>query len=137
MRLIVNIDVPDLESAIVFYCEAFGLTLNRVIDTDVAELVGASSVIYLLAKAPGTGIGPPRSGKRDYGRHWTPVHMDFVVDNLDIAADRAMKAGATRESDCVEWRGSKCITFSDPFGHGFCLIEFVSDTYMDVEKQKN
>jgi hypothetical protein len=27
--------------------------------------------------------------------------------------------------------GSKCITFSDPFGHGFCLIEFAGDTYGD------
>ncbi len=31
----------------------------------------------------------------------------------------------------ANWMGSKCITFSDPFGHGFCLIEFAGDTYGD------
>lgn len=47
------------------------------------------------------------------------------------AAKIAESAGAARESDCVEWRGSKCITFSDPFGHGFCLIELTDGTYSD------
>jgi hypothetical protein len=55
--------------------------------------------------------------------------MDFVVDDIVKAAKQAINAGAIRESECIEWRGSKCITFSDPFGHGFCLIEFAEDTY--------
>jgi hypothetical protein len=55
--------------------------------------------------------------------------MDFVVDDVHQAAQRATDAGAERESECIEWHGSKCITFSDPFGHGFCLIEFAGDTY--------
>ena len=55
--------------------------------------------------------------------------MDFVVDDVTKAAQRAIDAGAIPESDYVEWNGSKCITFSDPFGHGFCLIEFAGDTY--------
>jgi predicted enzyme related to lactoylglutathione lyase len=62
-------------------------------------------------------------------RHWTPVHVDFVVDDIDTAVERALAAGAKRESECVEWRGSRCVTFSDPFGHGFCLIEFAGDGY--------
>jgi predicted enzyme related to lactoylglutathione lyase len=67
--------------------------------------------------------------RRDYDRHWTPVHMDFVVDDLAEAVRRVEEAGAKRESERVEWNGSKCITFSDPFGHGFCLIEFEGETY--------
>jgi hypothetical protein len=66
---------------------------------------------------------------RDYSRHWTPVHLDFVVADLAEAAKRANDAGAVRESECIEWNGSKCITFADPFGHGFCLIEFAQETY--------
>ncbi len=57
--------------------------------------------------------------------------MDFVVDDIEQAAARVAAAGAIRESECVAWRGSKCITFSDPFGHGFCLIEFTGETYRD------
>ena len=61
------------------------------------------------------------------------MHLDFVVDDLAAAAERALRAGAKQESRSsshpVEWRGSRCITFSDPFGHGFCLIEFDGETY--------
>lgn len=129
MRVIVNIDVPDLAPAIRFYTSALGLTLNRTIEDDVAELTGASSVIYLLQNPAGSNPTGSHSSARDYSRHWTPVHLDFVVDDLIKAARRARGAGAIQESKCIEWKGSKCITFSDPFGHGFCLIEFAGDTY--------
>ncbi|WP_442909027.1 VOC family protein [Halopseudomonas sp.] len=69
------------------------------------------------------------SDTRQYARHWTPAHLDFVVEGLADAAERAIQAGAKQESECVEWRGSRCITFADPFGHGFCLLEFVGETY--------
>lgn len=129
MRLVINIDVPELGAAIDFYRNAIGLELSRIIDDDVAELTGSSSVIYLLANKTGSSASSAGAEARRYSRHWTPVHIDFVVDDLLNATDKALKAGATRESDCIEWRGSKCITFSDPFGHGFCLIEFLGKTY--------
>jgi uncharacterized glyoxalase superfamily protein PhnB len=135
MRVIVNIDVPDLAPAIDFYCTALGLQLNRIIEGDVAELTGGSSVIYLLQNFAGTYPIKTLSVVRHYTRHWTPVHMDFVVDDVTEAAKRAMSAGAIQESECIEWNGSKCITFSDPFGHGFCLIEFAGDTYGAGETQ--
>lgn len=129
MKVIVNIDVPELTPAIKFYCAALGLNLSRIIDHDVAELTGASSLIYLLEKAPASEPAPSVAEPRRYSRHWTPVHVDFVVDDLMEATARALHAGAVQEGACVEWRGSKCITFSDPFGHGFCLIEFAHGAY--------
>jgi catechol 2,3-dioxygenase-like lactoylglutathione lyase family enzyme len=139
MRVIVNIDVPELASAIDFYTAALGLTPSRILDDDVAELTGASSVIYLLRHPPASdpvGSNPviahavnARPLLRQYARHWTPVHMDFVVDDVVRTARRAQAAGAIQEGDCIEWRGSKCMSFSDPFGHGFCLIEFADGTY--------
>lgn len=129
MRVIVNIDVPDLAPAIDFYSAALGLQLSRTIGDDVAELIGASSVVYLLQNCAGSHPVSSLPAQRDYSRHWTPVHLDFVVDDVAKAAQRALDAGAVRESGCVEWNGSKCITFSDPFGNGFCLIEFLGETY--------
>jgi predicted enzyme related to lactoylglutathione lyase len=137
MRVIVNIDVPDLGPAIDFYTAALGLRHNRTIEDDVAELTGGSSVIYLLQNPAGSLAVTSGTPVRDYSRHWTPVHMDFVVDDIAEAARRAMDAGAVRESECIEWNGSKCITFSDPFGHGFCLIEFAWDTYGPGEPVSN
>lgn len=129
MKVLINIDVPDLEMAVAFYEAAVGLTLSRVIDGDVAELIGASCVLYLLRKTAGSATSSAGTATRQYTRHWTPVHIDFAVENIEEAAKRAILAGAKQESECVEWMGSKCITFSDPFGHGFCLIEFVGETY--------
>lgn len=129
MKILVNIDVPELGPAIEFYSAALPLNLSRMIDEDVAELSGGSSVIYLLQMAVGSRPAQGLAHVRDYARHWTPVHIDFVVDDIEQAAKRALKAGALQESACVEWRGSKCISFSDPFGHGFCLIEFTGDSY--------
>jgi predicted enzyme related to lactoylglutathione lyase len=129
MRMLINIDVPDLDEAVTFYRAAVGLTLSRVIDGDVAELVGASCVLYLLRKDAGSVVSSIATATRKYTRHWTPVHIDFVVDNIEEAAKRAICAGAKQECECVDWMGSKCITFSDPFGHGFCLIEFIGETY--------
>jgi predicted enzyme related to lactoylglutathione lyase len=130
MRVIVDIDVPDLDRAIAFYRDAVGLQLSRLMDGHVAELAGASCMLYLLQKPEGSRAAKGSVQERRYGeRHWTPVHVDFVVDDVEAAALRATSAGAQRESDYIEWRGSKCITFSDPFGNGFCLIEFEAETY--------
>lgn len=132
MRMIVNIDVPELRPAIDFYCAALGLELGRVLDDDTAELTGGSSLVYLLLKPEGSAAAEGAEAPvRGYARHWTPVHVDFVVDDVEVAARRAEAAGARRESACIEWRGSKCITLSDPFGHGFCVIEFAAGTYRD------
>lgn len=129
MRLLVNIDVPDLAPAIAFYSAALGLTLRRTLDADVAELSGADATLFLLRTPAGSRPVGSLPCTRDYSRHWTPVHLDFVVEDVAQAAQRALAAGAKQESGCVEWRGSKCITFSDPFGHGFCVIEFRAASY--------
>lgn len=129
MHTLVNIDVPALPQAIAFYTAAFGLTHRRTLDGDVAELIGASSTIYLLTHAAGSMPTHAPTGTRSYDRHWTPVHLDFVVDDLEQARQRALAAGAHQESERVDWRGSHCITFADPFGHGFCLIAFDRDGY--------
>ena len=129
MKILVNIDVPELRPAIEFYQAALGLHVARILDDDVAELIGASSVVYLLQKPAASSAAKELAQTRQYARHWTPIHIDFVVNNLEEATRRAVRAGARQETDCVEWRGSKCITFADPFGHGFCLIQFNGETY--------
>ena len=130
-RIIINIDVPELAPAIRFYTAALGLTHTRTLDDDVAELTGAAATVYLLQKPAGTrAVNAPRI-ERDFHRHWTPVHFDLVVDDVDAAAARAIAAGATRETGHVDWKGSRCVSFGDPFGHGFCFIQFERQTYDD------
>ena len=131
MKVNINIDVPALQPAIDFYCAALGLELGRLLDSDVAELNGASATIYLLQHARGSpGVKAPPI-ERSYERHWTPIHFDLVVPDVDLAVARALAAGAKQETGYVDWRGSRCVSFSDPFGHGFCVIEFEDETYRD------
>ena len=132
MKLILNIDVPELESAIEFYTRALGLTHTRTLDNDTAELTGASATIYLLKKDPGTPAARIPPIDREYARHWTPIHFDVVVPDVDAAASRAFAAGARQETGHIDWHGSRCMSFSDPFGHGFCFIQFeANETYRD------
>ena len=125
----VNIDVLDLEAGIAFYTAALGLTVGRRFGADAAELLGAPAPIYLLAKAAGSAIGPDPADTRRYDRHWTPVHPDFVVDDLDVAIARALAAGAVREGETQDAPYGRLAMFADPFGHGFCLIAFNARGY--------
>lgn len=131
MRVVVNIDVPELPPAIAFYQAAVGARFTRFLEDDVAELLYGDNALYLQRNQAGSDAAHGSGIQRGYARHWTPVHLDFVVDRIDAAVERAVAAGAKKETDCVEWLGSKWVSFSDPFGHGFCLIEFAAGTYED------
>lgn len=130
MALLVNIDVPDLEAGVAFYTAAFGLTVGRRFGGEVVELTGWPAPLYLLSKAAGTvGAGDSR---RDYARHWTPVHLDVVVDDVAAALARAVAAGATAEGGIRTAVWGKLAQLADPFGHGLCLIEFLNRGYDEI-----
>ena len=122
--LLLNIDVPDVEAGIAFYTAALGLKAGRRFDADFVELTGADAPIYLLGKDAGTSIGPAGGDVRRYERHWSPIHPDFVVDDMDEAIARAVAAGAVQEGETRYAPYGRLAMFADPFGHGFCLIQF-------------
>lgn len=130
MGLLVNIDVPDRAAAERFYVEAFGLTPARRFGDAGVELLGWPSPVYLLQK-PGGSVGAG-TALRDYGRHWTPVHLDVVVENLEDALERAIAAGAVVEAPLRVDSWGRIVGLSDPFGHGFCLIEFLGRGYDEI-----
>ena len=132
--LVVNIDVPDMAAAEAFYIEALGLRIGRRLDEDIVELLGADVPIFLLQKNAGTRIGPAGGDVRHYDRHWSPIHLDFGVGDLTAAIGRALAAGAVQEGEILDAPYGKQAMFADPFGHGFCLIEFNErgyDAYLD------
>ena len=130
MQLLVNVDVDDIERGIEFYRAAFGLHLGRrLFGGSVAEMLGASSMIYLLAKPAGTLPWRQASSARDYHRHWTPVHLDFEVVDIDAAVERAVAAGARLENEPRSFNWGRLAMLSDLFGHGFCLLQFTDRGY--------
>lgn len=128
----INIDVDDLEKAVIFYADAFGLRVGRRFGTSGVEMLGSSAPIYLLAKAPGTQAAGNTSQSRNYARHWTPLHLDFVVDDIERAVQRAMQAGAVQEKPVAVSNWGKLALMADPFGHGFCFVEFAGRGYDEI-----
>lgn len=131
-ELRICIDVDDLDKGIDFYSKAIGLRVGRRLAGDWVELLGASSPIDLLANPPGTTPVRGASTTRDYRRHWTPVHLDFVVDDLDGAVRRAEDAGAVLEGDIQQKRWGRLANMADPFGNGFCFLEFRGRGYDEL-----
>lgn len=130
MRMLLNIDVPDLAAAEKFYVAAFGVQPARRLGEGVLELLGAEVPIYLLHKDGGSQ-GAANS-PRDYARHWTPAHCDVVVDDLDTALVRALDAGATQEGDVRQANWGRIVQLADPFGHGWCLLQFLGRGYDEI-----
>lgn len=129
---VVNIDVDDLEKATRFYCDALGLRVGRRFDGWI-ELVGGPAPIYLLPKAAGTPSAASSSEKRTYARHWTPVHIDFVVQDIRGAIRRALGAGATLEGDVTTHAYGLLALLADPFGNGFCFLQFTGRGYDEID----
>jgi predicted enzyme related to lactoylglutathione lyase len=132
MHLLVNIDVDDIDRAIRFYTSAFDLRLGRRLRADTVELIGASASIYLLSKPQGSQASRHITQLRDYRRHWTPVHLDIVVKDINAAVERAVAAGATLEQPARSSNWGKLALLADPFGHGFCLVQFVGRGYDEI-----
>jgi catechol 2,3-dioxygenase-like lactoylglutathione lyase family enzyme len=84
INLLVNSDVDDLDKAVRFYSSVFGLRVGRRLGAAGLEMLGCSSPICLLVKSPNAPAGTT-SQARTYQRHWTPVHLDFVVDEIEPA----------------------------------------------------
>lgn len=130
MNVLINIDVPDLENGITFYQQAFGLSVRRRLGAQIVELSGWPAPVFLLEKEAGSiGAGDSR---RRYERHWTPVHLDIVVDNIDAALSRAIDAGAVMEQEVQAAVWGKIASLADPFGHGLCVIEFLNRGYDEI-----
>lgn len=126
----VSIDVDDLDHGIAFYTRALGLTPGRRYGDEWVELLGAPVPLDLLAKPPGTSALPTGTrGLRSYERHWTPVHLDLVVDDVEAAVARAVSAGAKLERPTAAKEWGWIAILADPFGHGFCLIQFRGQGY--------
>jgi predicted enzyme related to lactoylglutathione lyase len=133
MEMRVCIDVDDLERGIAFYTQGLGLRLGRRLTEGWAELLGATSPIDLLANPPESAPveGAP-SSRRTYDRHWTPVHMDFVVTGLEAQVSKLVSHGAILERPIQERRWGRMANMADPFGHGFDLLEFRGRGYDEL-----
>ena len=123
MNLEIAIDVDDLDRAVEFYCRGLGLKLvERKPGWARAELDGQTFWIYQFASGPQGPI------TRSYRRHWTPVHLDFIVNDLDEVLQQALAAGGrldrpVRRNESEPVGRCDVANLSDPAGNGVDLVQ--------------
>ncbi|WP_061533345.1 VOC family protein [Collimonas arenae] len=132
MEFLVNLDVDNLDKAIQFYETSFGLTVGRRFGVSGAEMLGSSAPIYLLVKAEGTPAANATAQRRTYERHWTPIHLDFVVEDIESAVRRAVSVGARLEEPVATQKWGRLALMADPFGNGFCFVQFLGRGYDEI-----
>ena len=128
------IDVVDLERGIAFYCNGLGLALKRRLSPSWVELEGGNLPIFLLGNRSPTAQTGNTQIRRDFGRHWTPVHLDFIVPDIDAAVARLTALGAALDRPIQDADYGRMANMADPFGNGFDLIEFSGSGYDAVSR---
>ncbi len=121
MKISVSIDVPNLKQAETFYTEALGCEKIREQGTNMVVLSAGNCDIYIQEKTAGTKPLTQGNVVRNYERHWTPIHIDFITKDIDSTVVKIIALGGLREGgESGDW-GSIAYC-SDPFGNGFCVI---------------
>ena len=128
------IEVADLESGIRFYCEGLGLSLKRRLSLGWVELTGASLPVFLLANRPPVAALGATQATRSFARHWTPVHLDFIVADLDAVLARLVGFVGALDRPVQQREYGRMANMADPFGNGLDLIEFSGDGYESVSR---
>jgi lactoylglutathione lyase len=118
VELEICIDVDDVGRAVRFYGEGLGMAVVEH-HSDWAHVKCGAQTIWIMK----TPAGPQGAIERTYDRHWTPVHLDFRVDDIDRAVERALAAGGRLDRPIQRnpERGDlACL--SDPAGNGVDLV---------------
>lgn len=119
-KISISIDVSNLQQAETFYTQA--LACKKLRDQGGMSVLSTENCeIYLQEKAPGTQAAPSPAAKRDYRRHWTPIHLDFITEHVDEVVKKILQYGGQQEGgEQGDWGSiAYCV---DPFGNGFCVI---------------
>jgi predicted enzyme related to lactoylglutathione lyase len=128
------IEVTTTEAGIDFYCDGLGLTLKRRLSPRWTELASANTPVFLLAGLPPVADLGETKVTRDYRRHWTPVHLDFAVTDLDAVLARLQARGGKLDRPVKQRDYGRIANMADPFGNGFDLIEFSGSGYDGVSR---
>jgi catechol 2,3-dioxygenase-like lactoylglutathione lyase family enzyme len=107
----VILDAPDPARLADFYSALFGLPITyRDNDFAVVSVDSTTSGIAFQRISNRTPSAWPDDGPLS-------IHMDVMVDDVDLAADRLTQLGAR-----VLRRADGSCVLADPAGHPFCLI---------------
>jgi catechol 2,3-dioxygenase-like lactoylglutathione lyase family enzyme len=109
----VVIDCPDPATLAEFYSELVGLPVTYRSDdwVVIAENDTTSGIAFQLAP----DHRPPQWPHPDRPQQ---LHLDVMVDDMDVAESQVLELGAHRISD----EGNAWRVYADLAGHPFCLV---------------
>ena len=123
MRVGITIDVPDIAAALDFYGAVFGMVEHARPAPHYAMIGNGDVSIGLSVKSAASRPTPDPDLRRSYARHWTPVHLDFHVEDHEATLAAILAAGGAVEQRHAGGGGRPSVAFcADPFGHGFCVL---------------
>jgi hypothetical protein len=111
---VVVLDCPDPKTLAEFYAALLDWKVVRT-DDDWWSIRGADGGQLDFQKVD--GFRPPQWPGQDLPQQ---MHLDVVVDDLDVAEARVIEIGAARHE---HQPGRTFRVFLDPAGHPFCLCE--------------
>ena len=119
MKLDVCIDVNDIDRAVEFYGRGLGLRILEHHEHWAQAQLG-DQTFWSIKVDPGSDDVVTR----DYKRHWTPVHLDFVVEDIDMAVKSALDAGGHLDH-AIKRNPARAdvANLSDPSGNGVDLVQ--------------
>jgi catechol 2,3-dioxygenase-like lactoylglutathione lyase family enzyme len=112
----VTLNAPDALALARFYATITGGTATG--DAVWAAAIGPDGV---LAVQQDTSFRRPTWPGGDVPAQ---LHLEFLVDDLDATAARALAAGATRLDH--QPNADHCVVLADPVGHPFCLTTWAA-----------
>ena len=120
-KVSICIDVSDIKKATSFYTQVLGCRIKTEKENST-ELEVDNSTVYLVEMAENSNPLIEGSDSRRYSRHWTPVHLDFHVTEIETSISLLRKFGGKLKSrKSGDW-GTAAFC-ADPFGNGFCMIK--------------
>lgn len=112
----VVLDAPDPQQLARFYCDLLGWDLDDDGET-WATAIGPQGVTKLSFQLEPKYQPPTWPG--DAGKQQMQLHLDFKVDDLEQAHQRAVDAGAR----LMDFQPQPDVrVYADPVGHIFCFF---------------
>src|SRR5260370_18833353 len=105
-------DMEDVDRGVEFYGGGPGLTVGEHRPGWAQVKLGEQT--FWIMKTP---AGVQGQISRDYRRHWTPVHLDFTVEDIDEAVKRAVDAGGKLEGEVQRGPKGGLAKLVDPAGN--------------------
>lgn len=86
-KVALSVDVPDVSAAVDFFSRGLGFKKLRNEPPNAMVMDAGGLELWLLLKAEGSVAVRDTDLSRNYRRHWTPIHLDVLVDDLSEALD--------------------------------------------------